>query len=71
MTSWYVLIVTLLLGSHETIAVIPVKTWVGCNEAMTMQSEIMLLSHDKGEFMLQCRDTGVPLMRPVARPERG
>jgi hypothetical protein len=27
------------------------------------------VSHDVGTFMLQCKDTGIPLLRPVPRPE--
>jgi hypothetical protein len=66
MTSWFILVITLW---DAEAALIPQRGSMKCGQAMAHASEMMRVSHDVGTFMLQCKDTGIPLLRPVPRPE--
>lgn len=68
MTSWFILVITLWDGA--IVQSIPQRGSMKCGQAMAHASEMMRVSHDVGTFMLQCKDTGLPLLRPVPRPER-
>lgn len=61
----FILLVVTMNGAH--VWAMPFRTWEECSAAMILAAPA---AHQiDASHVLQCRDSGVPTMRPRARPE--
>jgi hypothetical protein len=62
--TWIILVITI---NGNVMGSIPYRNETGCGDALP--SIHATLSSEHRDVMLQCRDSGVPKMRPKARNE--